>query len=135
MNTTNLLKLAAFLDTVPCEQFDFGIWASSTTLGCGTTACALGWASAIPEFGIALRPTESSSPVPHLATDPSPPSLGYSYITVVREVFGLSEEHADWIFVPADTTVSRFDGDLCPDEHAGVADVADQIRAFVAAMS
>ncbi|MDQ2987414.1 MAG: hypothetical protein M3R13_11985 [Armatimonadota bacterium] len=55
MKKRRLLKLAAFLDTVPIEKFDMCLWAvsrrsASKTPQCATRACALGWATAIPEF-------------------------------------------------------------------------------------
>lgn len=55
MNKERLLKLAALLDTVPDDKFDMGAWGTSArpiakTPRCVTAACALGWATAIPEF-------------------------------------------------------------------------------------
>lgn len=39
-----LLELAAFLDTLPREKFDFRKWVSKTdSKGCGTVCCAVGW--------------------------------------------------------------------------------------------
>lgn len=50
-----LLKLAQFLKTVPAERFNMGVWVGDDwkgdpDLSCGTSACALGWATVIPEF-------------------------------------------------------------------------------------
>lgn len=50
-----LLKLADFLDTVPRKKFDLTHWVGQSYVGklslsCGTTACALGWATTIPAF-------------------------------------------------------------------------------------
>jgi len=63
-----LLKLARFLDKVPAKRFDYGSWTrgvgtvdpvyykaarlrlKGTKQECGTTGCALGWATAVPEF-------------------------------------------------------------------------------------
>lgn len=52
-----LNKLADFLDTVPVRRFNFSEWISDLWKGgslkapsCKATACALGWATAIPEF-------------------------------------------------------------------------------------
>jgi hypothetical protein len=63
VNKRRLLKLAALLDRVPDEKFDMGTWGTSGRLiknapQCATKACALGWATAIPEFykaGLELR--------------------------------------------------------------------------------
>ena len=39
-----LLRLAAFLDTLPREKFDFRRWISEKdSRGCGTVCCAIGW--------------------------------------------------------------------------------------------
>src|ERR1700677_2224498 len=45
-----LLKLADFLDKLPPKRFDYGAfvgndWKGKSDLSCGTTACALGWAT------------------------------------------------------------------------------------------
>lgn len=50
-----LFKLARFLDALPRRRFDFARWVGKQwkgkpDLSCGTTACALGWACAMPEF-------------------------------------------------------------------------------------
>lgn len=50
-----LLKLASFLRTLPRKRFDYRWWVGDDwqggkDLSCGTTACALGWATVIPEF-------------------------------------------------------------------------------------
>lgn len=50
-----LTVLADFLDKLPEGRFDYSIWVGhdwqgDPSLSCGTTACALGWATAIPEF-------------------------------------------------------------------------------------
>lgn len=57
MQTGNkrLRKLTDLLDTVPDERFDYVRWVGSnwqgkSDLSCGTTACALGWATTIPAF-------------------------------------------------------------------------------------
>lgn len=52
-----LLKLAAFLRTLPRKQFDYSWWVTEVgeklqktgrpEIGCGTVACALGWAPAV----------------------------------------------------------------------------------------
>lgn len=63
MRTDRLLTLAAFLDSLPPERFDFGHWVGDKwegrpDLSCGTTACAAGWATTIPEFreaGLRMR--------------------------------------------------------------------------------
>lgn len=53
-----LLVLAEFLEKLPPERFNFSTWVGddwkgAADLSCGTVACALGWATAIPEFAAA----------------------------------------------------------------------------------
>lgn len=56
MHKKRLLKLAALLDVVPPDKFDMRFWAlgDGTPMGdepkCSSVACALGWATTIPEF-------------------------------------------------------------------------------------
>ncbi|SRR5258706_964630 len=55
MKKARLLKLARFVERVPPQKFDMNFWARAkgpvTRLPrCATKACALGWATAIPEF-------------------------------------------------------------------------------------
>lgn len=63
MNRERLKRLAKFLRTVPSERFDMSCWGrvENGNLGtgtklclkknmCGTSACALGWATQIPSF-------------------------------------------------------------------------------------
>lgn len=50
-----LVKLAAFLEKLPRNRFDYSRfigadWEGGQNLECGTTACALGWAATMPEF-------------------------------------------------------------------------------------
>lgn len=65
MNKARLLKLAAHLDRVPPEKFDMNFFGEASRAArhrnevrCATKACALGWATSIPEFakaGLELR--------------------------------------------------------------------------------
>ncbi len=50
-----LLRLADFIEQIPPERFKFSSWVGSDYrgkpgIGCGTTACAFGWATAMPLF-------------------------------------------------------------------------------------
>lgn len=57
-----LLKLADFLEKLPPKRFDYSVviaddWMGKKDFSCGTTACAIGWAAAMPEFQkLGLRP-------------------------------------------------------------------------------
>jgi hypothetical protein len=67
-----LLKLAAFLEKLPPNRFNFATWVGchwngAADLSCGTTACALGWATTIPEFqrlGLRMRKVRGLPPFP-----------------------------------------------------------------------
>lgn len=51
MNKERLLRLADFLEKdIPREKFNLDVWCSGEWYECGTTACACGWATQIPEF-------------------------------------------------------------------------------------
>lgn len=60
MNRRRLLLLADLLDRVPPDKFNMSTWASShlpvmrRRPRCASAACALGWATTIPEFGLEL---------------------------------------------------------------------------------
>lgn len=50
-----ILKLADFVAKIPRRRFDFNTfvgddWGGAADLSCGTTACALGWATTMPLF-------------------------------------------------------------------------------------
>lgn len=69
MNKDRMLEWAAFLDKVPEHSFDMGHYGVSEKpmegeALCATAACALGWATAIPEFaeaGLELRAKRGQS--------------------------------------------------------------------------
>lgn len=104
-----LLKLAAFIRTVPREQFDMHV--VSETIMCGTVCCAMGWTTKV---------------FPRLVVDASSNSLdlkatGWTHWTEAGMVlFGLTTDQTRYIFGPYQYT----------DPHDGGA-VADRIEAFV----
>lgn len=147
--TDRLLRLADFLDTVPPEQFDYNIWFNGTALGeCGTTACALGWATAIPEFqalGLELRsdepwPSGESRYVALRNTE----ERGWKKCSeeAAEVVFGLTKKQHDFVFLPDvddygdgyeddDYDKPRWSWRDRPTEWAQPKDVAEHIRNFV----
>lgn len=138
-----LLKLAALLERLPPERFNYSHWVGDDwkgkkDLSCGTTACALGWATTIPE----LRKLGL-----HLRKD----SEGYADVVCGRmenkfagmKVFGLTFEESEALFTGASL---RKDGKyalgatdpaalllgLCPSMDESAAVVAARIRTLVA---
>ncbi len=106
-----LRKLADFLDTLPKEAFYFGSWVenwsggSAMNASCGTTACAFGWATAIPEFQVlGLRLCDSKYGGVGLTMKPTPPQYGSWAMTVeaAKDVFDLDENEMTWLFTPSD---------------------------------
>ena len=131
MNAERLLKLADFLETLPPERFDYSDWVGwnwkgDQTLSCGTPACALGWAAAMPEFrelGLQLIacPAAFRDGVIGKIGLKDDPDCGAEHASAV--IFGLSEDEHDYLFVP------DWSNDL--DENASAKEVADHIRRFV----
>lgn len=95
-----LLVLADFLERGDLREgkFDMGQWTNvsfCSKLGdCGTSACALGWATQIPAFrraGLYLdlygQPTMAGSHHP---------------LEAAQQLFGLTWQDADYLFIPDD---------------------------------
>lgn len=128
MNATGkrrLLKLADFLEKLPPRKFAMRTWATAAKEGrpsCGTAACALGWATAIPAFykaGLYLHPT------PERLFHQYEPRIGRRrQISAGAFFFKLSRKQALELFAPADT--ERLSG-----KH-GQKVVIKRIRALVA---
>jgi hypothetical protein len=133
MNKERLLTLAAFLDTVEPAKFDLKTWRIKTEIpvegaagvyfeaksdvtdseleGCGTTACAVGWACLMPEFIKEGLSYKNHSPTYDKST---------SWEAVTR-FFGISYREADVLFA-----VSCYES--CK---AGPHEVAERIRTVV----
>ena len=95
-----LLKLAAFLETLPKGKFDYSSWCGEDAPDgdvnihtCGTTACAFGWATAMPEFRrLGLRMIDG---FPSLKDDPGAEEAGAS-----EEIFGTTYDQFVRLFYP-----------------------------------
>jgi len=96
-----LVRLARFLRTDPV--FDFSDFLSNIQarfkpdLSCGTSACALGWAAALPEFralGVELSVDRNQT---LFQLD----GKNCSFHTVSARLFGLTEKEARYLFMPA----------------------------------
>lgn len=124
-----LLRLAAFLDNLPPERFNFSHsvgddWQGKPDLSCGTTACGIGWASTMPEFrklGLRLRAGDCA---PVLVDKWRHVRKGAK---VEVEIFGLTEMEFMHLFSPYFSYAGRkgLPGDASPK------DLADHIRSFV----
>lgn len=99
-----LLKLAAYLATIPGRRFDYWKWVGQDwkgkpDLSCGTRACALGWATTMPEFrrlGLSMVKEEPSpNGRPTLRGHPN-----LYPVNVAALLFGISLEEATYLFIP-----------------------------------
>ena len=133
MNKERLLLLAEFLENEVSEsRWNYrrivgGNWGGAPDLSCGTTACALGWATTIPELrdaGLRLF-LFTATPVKDLAY----PCLyldGTKIFEAACKVFGITMNEANFLFNPSDQDSET------PSPDASAAEVAQHIRAFVA---
>jgi hypothetical protein len=139
MNIERLQTLASFLRGVPKEHFNLETWRYdnaensvcvndeqlTSSLSCGTTACAVGWACSIPEFqeqGLAYRgntPSYLSVATPN----GGPPVFNfYESWEAVMEFFGIDYYMAEHLFL----------GESYESCEAATADeVADRIEALI----
>jgi hypothetical protein len=139
IHKARLLKLADFLDKVPPQRFNFASWVDGNgweqgllDVGCGTTACALGWATAIPEFqalGLVFQKFEIASGMPtHVRLkDDAQENFWEATVNACNFLFGLDHDDTLYLFTPDEESDS--DGRLPRD--ASPRDVADNIRSFV----
>lgn len=104
-----LLKLADFLEKLPKEKFDYGVWAEDQThsgkcdsrmTACGTAGCALGWACTIPSFrrlGVRLDvSTTGNCAYPVTVNGRGKPDYGAT--EVAQLLFGLNPNEANYLF-------------------------------------
>ena len=128
-----LLVLADFLEkSVTIGRFTIDVWVSSfwkgdAGLSCGAAACAVGWATTIPEFqalGLKLERDEEGFPQVKF------PGAGNSF-AAPAVLFEIHQHDSDRLFLPDFYVVEDEKGeekqyDPTPKE------VAARIRAFVA---
>jgi hypothetical protein len=123
-----LLKLATFLKTVPPHRFNYAHWAGNDWKGdpnltCGTTACALGWATAMPFFrrlGLHLkRDVFGTRPYVSVGEWDEEDAAGI--------IFGLTGEESRFLFFPGEF----YDGRYAPAVDATPKMVARHIEEFV----
>jgi hypothetical protein len=138
-----LLALAELLETLPRKRFDYGHWAGDewkgeADLSCGTSACALGWATTMPSLRkLGLRLVKDSSG--WIAVKLLSKNGTYMNDTeAAHEVFGVSEKEFQYLFIPSDKYVNITLPELglntyAPGENATPKQVAKHIRKFVKA--
>lgn len=141
-----LLRLAAFLEALPRpELFNFGTWVNMGNTGeeipaslrdvdmhtCKTTACAIGWATAVPEFyELGIRFNQYGEPcLEGRETTTSETHIG-------MEVFGLYWNETDFLFFPDSASDPEPSEDYIRNAHrlpasATAVQVAARIRYFV----
>ena len=126
-----LLKLADFLDALPPKRFHYNHWVGddwggAADFSCGTTACALGWATTMPEFReLGLRMGRCGC-TPNCKV-PSVQLGNLSDLGAAQDLFGLENEEARFLFIPK----RALDGIVGPDEDASALEVSAHIRRFV----
>jgi hypothetical protein len=139
-----LLKLASLLWKLPKRRFHYGDWVGSRWAGkpdlsCGTTACALGWATTIPEFaemGLHLRRDGigfvqfRNHEIREKYLDNRINTWATS-LTAAQIAFGLSLNQARFLFIPNVT----YQGKTAPDIWASPRTVSQHIRSFVRSRS
>jgi hypothetical protein len=106
-----LEKLCVLLEGLPPEKFSYATWAEGGVdlHACGTTACALGWATTIPECGLRLDRNEYGY---ICVTDGGKDST----VHAAARAFGLSIDEAGCLFCPDEE--SETVGGNSPDEEA-----------------
>lgn len=142
-----LLKLADFLDALPAARFDYESWVGSMwegklDLSCGTTACAFGWATAVPEFktlGLSIQKApEDGLPGVCVGQALSGEDAWSMSCRAARSAFGLTSKQTSDLFTPSSDDPSDFDetethgSDGKPFGNALPQTVAQHIRDYVA---
>jgi hypothetical protein len=140
-----LLALAELLETLPRKRFDYSHWAGDewkgkTDLSCGTSACALGWATTMPslrKLGLRLVKDLSGWVAVKLI---SKNGTFMNETEAAHEVFGVSEQEFQYLFIPGDddedediTLPELGLNTYAPGENATPKQVAKHIRKFVKA--
>lgn len=145
-----LLRLAKLLEALPPERFNFNVWVGanwkgSSDLSCGTSACALGWATTIPqfrEFGLRLvrNPAYSiGGGGGYVALYPrgsAARSVGLQravHVEAGAVIFGVTSAEAGLLFLPSRTLVVNGRRLRSAPAEAKPKQVAGLIRRFITA--
>lgn len=105
MNRKRLQVLARFLGGIKRKHFDLGSWCEIDggklaggkieKVGCGTTACAMGWAANVPSFhrdGLRLSRSVDGLMEPRLGRK--------TQLDAAEAFFGLTTTEASYLFLP-----------------------------------
>lgn len=101
-----LLKLAKLLRKVKKERFNYTHWVGedwkgAANLSCGTTACALGWATTMPSLRrLGLRLVKTC----HWGNEVRLGRLANT--TAAQVLFNLDYHDADYLFIPKDYEIN-----------------------------
>lgn len=137
-----LAQLADFLDNLPDDRFYYGTWAGSNwsgteDLSCGSTACALGWATTIPEFReLGLRMIKAGSAATIMLEGDMDSARSYWSKTLIacKKVFGLDNLEVEYLFTPdnagEDLLLDEKHG-ARPRASASAKEVSNHIRKFL----
>lgn len=136
-----LLMLADFLAKLPRKRFDYAEWVGDSwegkqDLSCGTTACALGWATTMPTFrklGLRLfRDNVSGDGYVGILRDDEYPEGADSDAS--ERIFGLGFAEHLYLFTPNAHAPFYLALPRGPGHRATPKQVAAHIRRFVKAM-
>lgn len=134
MNKRRLEALCRKLDTIPRKRFNYSHWVDvdwegKPDLSCGTSACALGWATTVPclrQAGLRLVKDNAGSYVSlrgsRLNQDDDPS------ISAAKHVFDITYDEAYYLFIPKDDFIG---GAAKPGAEATAKQVARHIRKFI----
>jgi hypothetical protein len=117
INTKRLLKLAAFLLQLPRQKFNYDILAVEASDGlpmlkalaareqsCGTMACAMGWTPAVfprlVRFSAPVNDTFNWDTEGRRLEIESCSNPGFGTDGAIKELFGLTQDQADYLFYP-----------------------------------
>lgn len=139
MYRKRLLKLAETLEELPKKRFDYGQWVGNDwqgkkDLSCGTTACALGWATTIPSLrreGLRMFKYGAGIDGGYVGLINKDGDETGGEMEAGFKIFGLNDQEFSLLFYPdANGTVNGHEMDS-PAEDASPKRVAKFIRKFV----
>jgi len=125
-----LRELAALLDSLPADRFDYAMWVGNSwqgneALSCGTTACAAGWATTLPNYRAAGLYMRARWPSSGIVVDRHSCLAGCD---AMASVLAISEADAEWLFMPCTWHPVW---PRSPSTDASAAEVASHIRYYL----